>query len=442
MKPFPYQLQAVDSVESFGGRSLIAADMAEALPAVIICPASIKYHWEREAMKFLGVRSMILEGQTPSVSAALPAKIVIINYDILRFWVPWLRSLRPKSVVIDECHYAANGRAKRTKAIKNLCRGVKTVLALSGTPLVNRPIELWPILSLLRPSVFRSRWDFGQQFCGARYTPWGWDYRGASNIGELHRLLTQNGMVRLRKSDCLKDLPSKVRQIITLPIDRLGEYEAASNDFLGWLAKEDAAKARRASKAETMTRLSYLKMLAAKLKLRYVVGWINEWLEQSDGKLIVYCWHRKMVEALARRCGKNPLVIDGSVTGRNRQVMVDQFQIDKSRRLLIGNIQAAGTGLTLTAANTVVFAELTWRPGDHIQAEDRIHRIGTEGIAWCIYLVAAETIEERLCEVIQQKQKVLSRTLDGRPTSTDLNVYDELLKELRSQSIISKRKDI
>jgi len=448
MKLFPYQDRAVEAIEDFGGRCLIGAEMGlgktlmaldylrrhpEVRPAVIVCPASVKYHWEREAKRHLNCRALVLEGRTPFDRIPGPKpKLIVLNYDILRHWAPWLRSLKPRAVVIDESHMISNSRAQRTRATRSLCRGVKTILALSGTPLVNRPIELWPTLNLLRPKEFSSRWNFGHKFCDPEYTPWGWNFRGASNTQELHKLLTSTCMVRLRKADCLKDLPPKMRQVITLPIRKPEEYREASNNFLVWLAKQDLAKAQRAARAEAINRMCYLKRLAAKLKLKYVVEWINQWIDQSEGKLVVFTWHRKALEAIHAKCSAPSLYIDGSITGRKKQEIVDEFQRDNEIRILVANIAAAGTGLTLTAASTVVFAELTWRPGDHVQAEDRCHRIGAKKPILCVYLVSAGTIEEYLCEVLQRKQKVLSLVLDGGGTEGDLDVYNELLEKLQS----------
>jgi len=174
--------------------------------------------------------------------------------------------------------------------------------------------------------------------------------------------------------------------------------------------------------------------LAAKLKLKAAVEWINEWLEQNpDEKLVVFAHHRKCLEALERRLEAKSVVIDGSVTGQKRSLLVKQFQTDPGTRLLLGNILAAGVGITLTAAHNVVFAEMAWRPGDHIQGEDRCYRIGTTETVWCTYLVAHGTIEERLCRIVQRKQKVLSSVLDGGPVEGDLNVFDQLLAELKGE---------
>ena len=336
-------------------------------------------------------------------------------------------------ILVKNCQYTSNHKTLRTRAVKSLCRGVPHVLALSGTPLLNRPIELFPTLQILRPNVFQSRWNFAHAFCNPKLTPWGWDFKGASNTQKLNSLLVEHLMIRRLKPDVLKDLPPKVRQVVPVPIKRPDEYRRAADDFVAWLRRHDPAKAERASRAAAMVRMGYLLRLSARLKLKHVVGWINRFLADGDEKLVVFAVHRKMIEALKRRCNAGSVVIVGGVKGKKRKMLVDQFQNDDKVRLLIGNIRAAGVGITLTAASTAVFTELAWQPGAMVQAEDRIHRIGTKGTAFIWYLVAHETIEERLCELLQRKQRVLSTVLDGGSVDGDLDVFDSLLKEMKKE---------
>lgn len=329
-------------------------------------------------------------------------------------------------ILVSNCQKIMNLKTRRTKAVRQLCRQVPNVLALSGTPMINRPIELFPTLNLLRPNEFSSRWSFGHDFCGARKTQWGWEFKGSTNRKELNRLLTTSCMSRLRKSEVLKDLPPKMRQVVPMKLKNEEEYQRANDDFLNWLWEQDPSKARRAANAESLTKIGHLLRLTAKLKFWSVKEWIDQFLE-SDQKLIVFCQHRKMIDGLKRRIETKSVIIDGRVTGRKRHAAVQQFQNDKKTRLLIGNMKAAGIGLNLTAASNVAFAELGWVPGEHTQAEDRAHRIGQTDTVWAHYLVARNTIEARLCEVIQKKQGVVSDILDGRRLSTDLDVYNRLI---------------
>jgi len=452
MKTLPFQKDCVREIEGFGGRALLAADMGlgktlmtlhylrrnpDALPAVVVCPASVKYFWEQEALNIGKIRVSVLEGQTPGGNGRCltPPRLAIVNYDILRFWLDWLRRLKPRTVILDEIQYTAN-RTKRTAAARSLCRGVPHVIGLSGTPLVNRPMELFNGLKMIRPNVFRSRWSFGHSYCNPKWTPWGYDFKGASNTEELHGLLTETCMIRRRKADVLPELPGKVRRVVPLPMRNEDEYRKADLDFVGWLRRRDSAKANRASRAEALVKAGYLLRLTARLKLKYVVEWVNRFLSSESGeKLILFAIHRKMIEALHRRCAGRSVVIDGSVTGRRRKATVDRFRRDNRVRLLIGNIKAAGVGLDgLQVASNAAFCELPWQPGAVTQAEGRPHRIGTVRTVWIYYLVAHGTIEERLCEILQRKQETLSATLDGGSVEGDLDVFDLLLSKTREMT--------
>jgi len=449
MKPFPFQLETVKQIESsYNGRCLVALDMGlgktlislgflrrnkNSFPAIIICPASVKYHWEREALEVLKIRPSILEGETPSPADDLfkRNKIVVINYDILHHWLPTLKKLKAQTVIIDESQKIANPKTKRTKAIKILCNGTPYILALSGTPLLNRPIELFPTLNILRPDSFNSRFSFAMKYCNPKRTPWGWDFNGASNLASLRGVLCKTCMIRKRKSEVMQELPDKIRKVIPISLSSYEEYRKAQEDFSNWLRRQDAAKAEKAGQAEALVKMGYLLRLVARLKLPYTVKWINEFLQDTDEKLVVFAVHRKMIAALERRCKSKSVVIDGSVIGRKRSYRVDQFQRDKSTRLLIGNIKAAGIGITLTAASVSAFAELSWVPGEHTQAEDRLHRISQKDTVWANYLIARNTIEEKLCRVIQRKQEIVSTTLDGSRVIGDLDVFNILMKELK-----------
>ena len=454
MKPLPFQVECEHEIDWFDGRALCALDQGlgktftsllhlsrhpEKLPAIVVCPAIVKYTWEHEALRAFGWRSAVLEGTHPGEVGHVSTKpqLVVINYDILRYWVKWLRHhVKPRTIIIDECQFCASSSAKRTKATRDLCEGVPNVLALSGTPLINRPIELFPILNILRPDIFNSRWSFAQEYCDPRWTPWGWKYTGSSNTQQLNQVLLGTCMIRRRKVDVLQDLPDKLRSVVPVPLSNRREYRQADQDFLNWLRKIDPTKAVRAARAESVSKVGYLLRLCAELKLPAVVEWIKEFLSESDEKLVVFAKHRAMLAGMRLGVGMDSLLIDGSVTGRHRKSIVDRFQTDKRVRLLFGNA-ALGVGATLTAANNVAMTELDWTPGAMLQKEDRCHRIGTTKTVWIHYLVAHGTIEEKLCYILQQKQEILSSILDGGKMDEDLGVFDQLMGELQNEPSIS-----
>lgn len=454
-KPYPYQLEGVRSIEGFDIRALLADEMGlgktlqflatlrrnhkRCLPAVVVCPASLKWNWARESLMHIGCRAMIAEGRNPPETTPLKMKprLVVINYEILPYWQDWLEDLDPKLIGVDECQYIKNRDAKRTKAVKMLCRNRPHLIMMSGTPLTSRPAELWPTLNILMPEVFNSFMTFAWDYCKPRKTPWGWDYKGATHLDELHDLLKETCMIRRRKKDVLTQLPDKTRIVVPFELSRKAreEYEYAENNFMRWLAKSKGkATAKKARKAQQLVKIGYLKRLAAQLKHESTIEWVDTFFEDTDGKLVLFGVHQKIIRSLVDRYGSKAVFVDGSVTGHKRQIAVDQFQTKSKVRLFVGNIQAAGVGLTLTASHNVAFAEMAWTPGEHTQGEDRIHRIGQSNAAMCYYLVARNTIEEDLCRILQEKQAVLEATLDGVGSGDDLDIFDQL-----SESIIQRR---
>jgi len=446
VKLYPFQKEGVKMIErKFNGRALLADEMGlgktiqaltylkqneELRPAVIVCPASVKWTWEYEA-RSLRMISTILTGRKPPLPRAAmpPAPLIIVNYDILAAWKDWIKSFQPKALIIDECQYIQNPRAQRTKAVVQLGRKIDKILALSGTPMTNRPKELFPTLNLLQPKIYSGFVPYAFRYCGRRRTYWGWENNGATNLDELNQGLRQHVMIRRRKKDVLKDLPDKITRVIPMGLRKQHEYIEARDNFRTWLIKHHGGKkATRALKVEGLTQAGYLLRLTARLKAKSVVEWATRFLQESDEKLILFAIHKKMINVLRRRVPFKNVVVDGSVTGKKRYAAVHQFQHDKPTRLFIGNLWAAGVGITLTAARTVGFSELWWRPGDFAQASDRPHRIGQKQTVWINYLIAAGTFEEKLCHVLQQKQEHITATLDSGDSSGDINIMSLLRK--------------
>lgn len=451
---WPFQKEAIKKIQHFKGRALLADEMGlgkthEALgwlklnpdkrPVIVVCPAFLKWVWESIASFHFDMQSEVLQGTKPTkIRLTKSHPLLIINYEILQYWLPYIQKLEPQVVALDEVHYIKNRRAKRTKAVKELCKGIPYLLGIGGTPSVNRPVELWPILNLIAPKEFPSFLSYAFRYCKPVRLPWGWLYKGADNLSELHNKLISLMMIRRLKKDVLKELPDKIRQIIPLQVEDGGEYSQAETNFIRWLTKKSISKAKRAKKAKQLAKMGYLKRLAAELKMKSVLNWIDGFLETNDGKLVLYCVHRKIVQMLHEKYRKISVVVDGSVTNRKRKIAVRSFQNNKSTRIFIGNIKAAGLGITLTAASVLAFVEMSWTPGDHTQAEDRIHRIGQKDPSTIYYFVARNTIEENLCRLIQKKQIILSETLDGKARIKELSIFDELEKELRKESNMAK----
>ena len=209
----------------------------------------------------------------------------------------------------------------------------------------------------------------------------------------------------------MQELPSKIRSIIPIELTNRGEYKLAERDFITWV--QSAGKAKVGVKIQALAKIEYLKQIALKGKISQCIQWIRDFLEVED-KLIVFAIHKNTINALMQEFKGTAVKVDGSVTKEKRQEAVQTFQNNPNCKLFIGNIKAAGVGLTLTASSNVVFLELPWTPGELEQAEDRAHRIGQKKVVNIYYLLARGTIEEKIAKLLDIKKKVLGKVLDGQ----------------------------
>jgi len=456
---YPFQKEGVRFIEIKNGSALIGDEMGlgktiqalgylkihpELRPVIIVCPASLKLNWQKEIKKWLGEDSEVLFGRKTDCFNHSSFSIYIINYDILgkgeikkvknkkgviktkrilleEGWWNTLRKIKSKIVIADEIHHISNSTAFKTKAFKKLAVSIKNKIFLSGTPIKNRPKEFFTALKLLNKTLFSNEWKYKMRYCDPKRNGFGWEFNGATNIEEL-REKVQSVMIRRFKKDVLLDLPKKTKIIVSLECSSSGMkvYNKASEEFLEW------SKEKR-KKLDVKNKISYLKQLAYIAKRDSVIDWIKEYLS-IENKLVVFAYHRKVIEDL-KSSFSDSVVVDGSVSMINRDKAVDKFQNGKVP-LFIGQIRAAGEGLTLTVASATVTIEFDWNPGTHDQAEDRVHRIGQEADAvFAYYLVGNGTIDVSIAEMIQEKNNVLSSFLDGEEKDFfDSSILKKLIK--------------
>jgi len=437
---FHFQKEGVLFLEQKQGRALLADEMGlgktiqvlaylnlhpELRPALIICPASLKLNWEAEIKD-----TMTTEEKVVVVSGTKPysisnATIIIANYDIVENWKEELIRNEIKIVVLDECHYIKNSSAQRTKAVKELCKGIKKIIALSGTPIVNRPVEFYNSISLINPYLFKNFWQYAQRYCAPKHNGFGWNFNGASNTKELHEILTSTIMIRRTKKEVLSELPEKIYNTIPVEIDRT-EYSLVLNDLRQWLIKNE-----KYSKVEAVTKIEYLKQVAVKGKLNSVVEFIEDFLENEE-KLVVFATHHFVIDYLIEKFKNISVKFDGRDSEKDKEKAVFEFQNNEKIRLFIGNIKAAGVGITLTASSNVLFVELPWTPGELVQAEDRCHRIGQKNCVNIYYLIARNTIEENILKILSEKQQILSQVLDGQ--DIEETIFKEIIEQLNKNN--------
>ncbi|HEX3511555.1 MAG TPA: DEAD/DEAH box helicase [Solirubrobacteraceae bacterium] len=406
-------------------QALAALEADDAYPAAVVCPASLKLNWLREIERWLPHRSTrALTGR--SAGAGGTADITVLNYEIAGARGEELRRRGLRALVIDESHYCKNARAKRTQAVAELAGGVADdglVLALTGTPVVNRPAELIPQLRILgRLADFGSGAKFGERF------------RGADAHVRLHWHLRARCLVRRLKIDVLPQLPEKTRAVVPIELDNEPEYRLAERDVVAWLQsqpldlRELDARVAAALRAERLVRLNALKLLAARGKLRGALAWLHDFCSSGE-RLVVFAHHREVQQRLLEHFG-DALHILGSDSPAARDRALRAFQEEDGHRLIVCSIDVAGQGLTLTRASNVAFLELDWTPAKHDQAEDRCHRIGQHDAVNAYYLLAAQTVDETIASLLERKRAVIGAVTDG-VQDEDAGVAEALVRELR-----------
>ena len=387
-------------------------------PLLILCPASLRYTWPGEIEKFcpwIPAQSIhVVRGKDDVHFAKLihrwrekkekkkcPVQIVIVTYSLLqnRFQIAnVLKDCGFQCVIADESHNLKQLSSQRCQLAMPILQSSKRCLLLSGTPALNRPVELWPQLLSLDPkgrmfgeSKGMCYTEYTKRYCNAKRTRFGWDVKGVSRPEELNQCL-RRVMIRRLKADVLHDLPAKQRSIVPVGIDKERERECRDNITLLGAAREavmsisldDADDEANAANFEARQLLNAAYQTSGVAKAPATTEYILDWLEGSDPsqKLVVFAHHKQVLDYMETTINKKykgklgMMRIDGSVPPAERALRVKKFQNNKNCRLAILSVTAAGVGLTLTAASNIVFAELHWVPGVLAQAEDRCHRIG------------------------------------------------------------------
>jgi SWI/SNF-related matrix-associated actin-dependent regulator 1 of chromatin subfamily A len=431
------------------GKTVQAAGLINADSTVrrvlVVCPASLRLNWQRELERWL-VRPATISIAT---TAGLPeTDVVIANWDILSKLRPLIDAVAWDLAIFDESHFGKTETAQRTIAAFGR-RGrrrsgskpavpeipgirARRRLCLTGTPIPNRPIEIWPMLHYLDPANWKSFWAFAKRYCGAYDNGYGWDLTGASNLEELQERLRSTLMVRRLKGQVLTELPAKRRQVVELPANGCQRFVDAENE--AWAAHrqeiEEAEAAVELSKAgapgdyeEAVARLRKAHQIAfseisrarhdtAVAKTPAVAEFVRDQLEGGDQSVVIMAHHHDVVRILAEELGSfGVVVLTGETPMAERQQAVDRFQAGEAR-VFIGGILAAGVGLTLTRASWVVFAELDWVPGNVTQAEDRCHRIGQTESVLIQHVVLQDSLDANMANTLVAKQTVIDRALD------------------------------
>jgi SWI/SNF-related matrix-associated actin-dependent regulator of chromatin subfamily A-like protein 1 len=430
---------------------------------LVISPKSLTLNWVRELNKWLVPGERGAFNVTRAAAAPAGGSIVVVSYEEAKKHEATLSARNSDGagwdlLVVDESHLIKNQKAQRTVTVHALAKGCRRRILLTGTPIANRPVELFSLLQVVAPETWdpagndyktgepypagsgKGFFRFAKRYCNAHKKPAGrrmvWDFGGSSNLDELQEKLRVTCMVRRLKTDVLTELPPKRRQIVEIPAN--GGTEAVETENRSFSAFEDEietaqvavelAKAEGAdayaaacAKLEQATKVAFTAIsrdrhATAVAKIPHVVDHVRLALEDNDGKIVVMAHHHDVIDGIVEGLAEFGAV---KLTGRDeledRQAAVDRFQKDPTCRVFVGSIMAAGVGITLTAASHVVFAELDWTPGNVSQAEDRCHRIGQVNSVLVQHLVFDGSLDARMVKILVSKQAVADAALDKMP---------------------------
>ncbi|XP_033086228.1 SWI/SNF-related matrix-associated actin-dependent regulator of chromatin subfamily A-like protein 1 isoform X3 [Trachypithecus francoisi] len=417
----PFQRAGVNFAIAKGGRLLLADDMGlgktiqaiciaafyrKEWPLLVVVPSSVRFTWEQAFLRWLPSLSPDCINVVVTGKDRLTAGLInIVSFDLLSKLEKQLKTPF-KVVIIDESHFLKNSRTARCRAAMPVLKVAKRVILLSGTPAMSRPAELYTQIIAVKPTFFPQFHAFGLRYCDAKRMPWGWDYSGSSNLGELKLLLEEAVMLRRLKSDVLSQLPAKQRKIVVIAPGRINARTRAALDAA---AMEMTTKDK--TKQQQKDALILFFNRTAEAKIPSVIEYILDLLESGREKFLVFAHHKVVLDAITQELERKHVQhirIDGSTSSAEREDLCQQFQLSERHAVAVLSITAANMGLTFSSADLVVFAELFWNPGVLIQAEDRVHRIGQTSSVGIHYLVAKGTADDYLWPLIQEKIKVLA----------------------------------
>ena len=447
-------------------QALLGASVSNSYPLLVVVPNVVKTNWAREVELWTPQRTAtVVHGDGNDVDAF--SDVVIVNYEILDRHVGWLSRFGFKGMVVDEAHFIKNLSSQRSKHVLALSRSIRKttpkalMMALTGTPLINQIDDfraIWQFLGWIDekkplPELLERLEDTG-------LTPADFGF-----FAEARRAVIDMGIVRRKKVDVAADIPA--RRVADLPVeldDDLGrsirEAEAAltarlveryrrrlslrKSDgeqtdtdrarLIRLVAREELDDSKSAKTGENVfTMVRRIGQAKATLAADYTAQ-----LARNVGKVVFFAKHIDVMDAAEAhfaKVGLKTVSIRGEQSAKARQLAIDSFASDPTVSIVVASLTAAGVGLNLQAASNVVLAELSWTSAEQTQAIDRVHRIGQELPVTAWRIIAAQTIDGKIAELIDSKAGLAARALDGSEvdaageTSVQLEALVSMLTE-------------
>lgn len=433
----PFQKEGVIVGLQRNGRILLADEMGlgktfQALaiasyyqlewPLLVIAPASLLENWRVTIINLLKMKSVIVRK-----SNDFGEKISIISYDMASRFIDVINEQKFRVIIVDECHYLKCAQTKRTTNLLPILQQAGRLVMISGTPALSRPVELYTILMALDKKLFRSMSEYGYRYCKLKVINNHYDWKGASNLDELFYFMKECFMIRRRKDDVLNQLPLKFRRQVILEVKK-ADLKKMDNSIEGMCGENIDESIMNKYRD------------AGIIKINPVIEYIKTMLEKEH-KFIVFAHHVTMLDAIEKVLKPgNYIRIDGRTASVHRQTLIDRFQKENDIKVALLSLTACSTGLTLTAARAVVFAELYWNPGTMLQAEDRAHRIGQKENVDIHYLTALGTVDEYVWPSLSKKLSVLEKMGIGNNQLKGMEHVSAKQKDIEMFTVQSQKK--
>ena len=417
-------------------QSIVAALECNAERVLIICPSSLKINWMREVQNFCDDVSII------SGNHWSPSRFTIVNYDILKNfhtvaernkeYEDWelmrdIVEFNPDLLILDEAHYVKNHKSKRGAILKDLSKnfGCERVWLLTGTPIANRPMDYYNLLAIIDSPITNNWVHYAKTYCdGMRFKKGGryiWVTKGASNLDELSAK-TKRTILRRKKENVL-DLPEKLITPVYLELENVDGYKNVWDEYL----EQRKLDGKKGNPAKDLVEMTLLRTFIAMETVPYTIEKTEEALELNK-KTIIFCNFNDEMDSFINHFGDKCVCVRGGMSDKQKQHAVDRFQEDDSCMVFVGQIKAAGVGLTLTKAEIVIMNSLDWVPGNHEQAEDRAYRIGQSETVNIYYMLMDDTIDTLVWNILNEKKKVIG-TIMGED-----DIINEFLNKIDNES--------
>jgi SWI/SNF-related matrix-associated actin-dependent regulator 1 of chromatin subfamily A len=455
----PYQKDGIIFGVKRNGRILLADEMGlgktlqaiglacyykKEWPLLIVCPSALRMNWKSELLKWNAAQENeinVIDSST-KIDTMLDFKVNIISYELLsRGTLP----TKPKVVIVDESHFVKSTMSKRTRAVRPIIRQSKHAILLSGTATPSRPIEIYDQIKPLfndKKVKFMTKGEFGGRYCELQETAFGTDYSGADNLPELNLLLNRSIMIRRLKQHVLIQLQPKNRRLIFIS----RTYDDSENDKIAQeIQSDDIPDFSFDDEKDTIKQMMFMFQLTGRKKLPLVREYLRKKIfsREDDEKFLIFAHHQEVLDGIEEELRLynhtneteiDYIRIDGNTPNGVRPELAEYFCSTPHCKIAILSLTCAGTGLNFQKnCSNVIFAELFWTPGTLLQAEDRVHRIGTstKSAVEIRYLVCDDTLDDRIWPMIKRKLNVVGVTLDRQhlQTKTEASVSFETSTE-------------